>query len=70
MIGLTQPAGKELATTGVVVTAIAPAVIATPMHDGTGPERARAQDQPHPDAAGGRARRRSPSWSPPWRRTG
>jgi 2-dehydro-3-deoxy-L-rhamnonate dehydrogenase (NAD+) len=31
VIGLTKSAGKELATTGVLVNAIAPAVIATPM---------------------------------------
>jgi 2-dehydro-3-deoxy-L-rhamnonate dehydrogenase (NAD+) len=35
VIGLTKSAGKELATTGVLVNAIAPAVIATPMNDGT-----------------------------------
>ena len=37
VIGLTKLAGKELATTGVLVNAIAPAVIATPMNDGTAP---------------------------------
>ena len=36
--GLTKSAGKELATTGVLVNAIAPAVIATPMNDGTAPD--------------------------------
>jgi 3-oxoacyl-[acyl-carrier protein] reductase len=38
VIGLTKSAGKELATTGVLVNAIAPAVIATPMNDGTAPD--------------------------------
>ena len=33
-----QVAGKELATTGVLINAIAPAVIATPMNDGTAPD--------------------------------
>jgi NAD(P)-dependent dehydrogenase (short-subunit alcohol dehydrogenase family) len=38
VIALTKSAGKELATTGVLVNAIAPAVIATPMNDDTSPE--------------------------------
>lgn len=38
VIGLTKSAGKELATTGVLVDAVAPAVIATPMNDNTSPE--------------------------------
>ncbi len=38
VIGLTKSLGKELATTGVLVNAIAPAVIATPMNDRTAPE--------------------------------
>ncbi len=38
VIGLTKAAGKELATSGVLVNAIAPAVIATPMNDDTSPE--------------------------------
>ncbi len=38
VIGLTKSAGKELATTGVLVNAIAPAVIATPMNENTAPE--------------------------------
>ena len=38
VIGLTKSLGKELATTGVLVNAIAPAVIATPMNDSTAPE--------------------------------
>jgi NAD(P)-dependent dehydrogenase (short-subunit alcohol dehydrogenase family) len=37
VIGLTKSAGKELATTGVLVNAIAPAVIATPMNATTEP---------------------------------
>jgi 2-dehydro-3-deoxy-L-rhamnonate dehydrogenase (NAD+) len=37
VIGLTKSAGKELATTGVLVNAIAPAVSATPMNDDTAP---------------------------------
>lgn len=37
VIGLTKSAGKELATTGVLVNAIAPAVIATPMNAETEP---------------------------------
>jgi len=38
VFGLTKALGKELATTGVLVNAIAPAVIATPMNDATAPE--------------------------------
>jgi 2-dehydro-3-deoxy-L-rhamnonate dehydrogenase (NAD+) len=38
VIGLTKSLGKELATTGVLVNAIAPAVIETPMNADTGPE--------------------------------
>jgi NAD(P)-dependent dehydrogenase (short-subunit alcohol dehydrogenase family) len=38
VIGLTKSIGKELATTGVLVNAIAPAVIATPMNATTSPE--------------------------------
>jgi NAD(P)-dependent dehydrogenase (short-subunit alcohol dehydrogenase family) len=38
VIALTKSAGKELATTGVLVNAIAPAVIATPMNAETAPE--------------------------------
>ncbi|MBO3744718.1 SDR family oxidoreductase [Streptosporangiaceae bacterium NEAU-GS5] len=38
VIGLTKTLGKELATSGVLVNAIAPAVIATPMNANTGPD--------------------------------
>jgi 3-oxoacyl-[acyl-carrier protein] reductase len=38
VIALTKSAGKELATTGVLVNVIAPAVIATPMNDDTAPD--------------------------------
>lgn len=38
VIGLTKSIGKELATSGVLVNAIAPAVIATPMNDATAPD--------------------------------
>ncbi len=38
VIGLTKSLGKELATSGVLVNAIAPAVIRTPMNDRTAPE--------------------------------
>jgi 3-oxoacyl-[acyl-carrier protein] reductase len=38
VIGLTKSAGKELATTGVLVNVIAPAVFATPMNRDTSPE--------------------------------
>jgi 2-dehydro-3-deoxy-L-rhamnonate dehydrogenase (NAD+) len=38
VIGLTKSLGKELATSGVLVNAVAPAVIATPMTDATSPE--------------------------------
>ena len=38
VIGLTKSAGKELATSGVLVNAIAPAIIATPMNDSTAPD--------------------------------
>ena len=37
VIGLTKSAGKELATSGVLVNAIAPAIIATPMNLSTAP---------------------------------
>ncbi|WP_419929941.1 SDR family NAD(P)-dependent oxidoreductase [Candidatus Poriferisocius sp.] len=38
VIALTKSLGKELATSGVIVNAIAPAVIATPMNSDTDPE--------------------------------
>jgi NAD(P)-dependent dehydrogenase (short-subunit alcohol dehydrogenase family) len=38
VIALTKSAGKELATTGVLVNAITPAVIATPMNATTAPD--------------------------------
>lgn len=38
VIALTKSLGKELATTGVLVNAIAPAVIATPMNADTAPD--------------------------------
>jgi NAD(P)-dependent dehydrogenase (short-subunit alcohol dehydrogenase family) len=38
VIGLTKSLGKELATTGVLVNAITPAVISTPMNATTAPE--------------------------------
>lgn len=38
VIGLTKSVGKELATTGVLVNVVAPAVIATPMNEGTAPD--------------------------------
>lgn len=38
VIALTKSVGKELATSGVIVNAIAPAVFATPMNDSTAPE--------------------------------
>ncbi|WP_232838184.1 SDR family NAD(P)-dependent oxidoreductase [Streptomyces geranii] len=38
VIALTKSAGKELATSGVLVNVIAPAVIATPMNADTAPE--------------------------------
>lgn len=38
VIALTKSAGKELATSGVLVNVIAPAVIATPMNETTAPD--------------------------------
>jgi NAD(P)-dependent dehydrogenase (short-subunit alcohol dehydrogenase family) len=38
VIALTKSLGKELATSGVLVNAIAPAVVQTPMNAGTSPE--------------------------------
>jgi len=38
VIALTKSAGKELATSGVLVNVITPAVIATPMNDATAPD--------------------------------
>jgi 3-oxoacyl-[acyl-carrier protein] reductase len=38
VIALTKSSGKELATSGVLVNVIAPAVIATPMNDATAPD--------------------------------
>jgi NAD(P)-dependent dehydrogenase (short-subunit alcohol dehydrogenase family) len=37
VIGLTKSLGKELATTGVLVNAVAPAAVSTPMNAGTDP---------------------------------
>lgn len=37
VIGLTKSVGKEVATDGIVVNAVAPAVIATPMNEETAP---------------------------------
>jgi 3-oxoacyl-[acyl-carrier protein] reductase len=38
LIALTKSLGKELATTGVLVNVVAPAVISTPMNDSTAPD--------------------------------
>ncbi|MES5824596.1 SDR family oxidoreductase [Streptomyces sp. RG80] len=38
VIALTKSAGKEVATSGVLVNVITPAVIATPMNDSTAPD--------------------------------
>ena len=38
VIALTKSVAKELATTGVIVNSVAPAVIATPMNEDTAPE--------------------------------
>ncbi|MDQ0614010.1 NAD(P)-dependent dehydrogenase (short-subunit alcohol dehydrogenase family) [Microbacterium sp. W4I4] len=38
VIALTKSVGKEVATTGVLINAVAPAVIATPMNDNTSAE--------------------------------
>ena len=38
VIALTKSLGKELATTGVLVNAVAPAAIATPMNEQTDPD--------------------------------
>ncbi|MCX4759618.1 SDR family oxidoreductase [Streptomyces sp. NBC_01275] len=38
VIALTKSAGKELATSGVLVNVVTPAVIATPMNDSTAPD--------------------------------
>ena len=38
VIGMTKSLGKELATTGVLVNAVAPSVITSPMVDATPPE--------------------------------
>lgn len=38
VIGLTKAVGKELATSGVLVNVVTPAVIATPMNDDTAPD--------------------------------
>ena len=38
MIGLTKSVGKEVATDGAIVNAVAPAVIATPINAETDPE--------------------------------
>jgi NAD(P)-dependent dehydrogenase (short-subunit alcohol dehydrogenase family) len=38
VIGLTKSLGKELATSGVLVNAVAPSVVVSPMVDGTPPE--------------------------------
>lgn len=38
VIALTKSVGKELATSGILVHSVAPAVIATPMNEGTSPD--------------------------------
>ena len=60
VIGLTKSLGKELATSGVLVNAVAPAVIATEMNASTAPEvlTPTASTQTHP--AGIRRSHRSP----------
>ena len=68
VIGLTKLAGKELATTGVLVNAIAPAVIATPMNDSTAPDVLAHITSLIPMNASGP--RRSPSLSPSQLRPG
>ena len=66
VIGMTKSFGKDLATTGVLVNCIAPAVIATPMLDADEPGAHRLhglQDPDEPAGPAGRGRRaRSPSW--------
>ena len=59
MIGLTKSLGKELAQTGVLANAIAPAVIATPMNADDLAGGARAHHLADPDGtcgSGGRGR--------------
>ena len=69
VIALTKSAGKELATTGVLVNAIAPAVIATPMNAATAPTCWRTSPASS-RCSGSAGPRRSPSWSPSCAPTG
>ena len=65
VIGLTKSLGKELAKTGVLVNAIAPAVIDTPMNATNTPEVLAHLTSLIPMGRVG-SRRRSPRWSPGW----
>ena len=68
VIGLTKAIGKELATTGVLVNAIAPAVIETPMNAATTPDVLDYMVSRIPMVGSG-SRMRSRRWSPGSRRT-
>ena len=61
VIGMTKSFGKDLATTGVLVNCVAPAVIATPMLDQMSQEHIDYMVSQDPDGPAGPARRRSPS---------
>ena len=56
VIAMTKSVGKELATSGVVVNAVAPAVFETPMNADTAPGGARAAHLADPDGPARAAR--------------
>ena len=55
LLAATKSVGKELAATGVIVNAIAPGTISTPMSRADRPRRDRAHVEPHSHARVGRA---------------
>jgi NAD(P)-dependent dehydrogenase (short-subunit alcohol dehydrogenase family) len=61
VLALTKSLGKELATTGILVNAIAPAAVRTAILDQMSPGPRADHDRQEPHAAPGRAPK-SPRW--------